>query len=64
MNDAGGFYLVRGTKSLNPKINPRPRRGDRRKYPSWRDYLERGRTATLWAEVLDMVVKPARSSTG
>ena len=56
-NDAGGFYLVRGTKSLNPKII-QAWRGDGRKYPSWRDYLwrEAGRRRCR-AEVLDMVVK-------
>jgi hypothetical protein len=38
VNDAGGFYLVRGTKSLNPKII-KPGAVMDGKYPSWRDYL-------------------------
>ena len=36
VNDAGGFYLVRGTQSLNPKII-QAWRGDGREVPNWRD---------------------------
>ena len=36
VNDAGGFYLVRGTQSLNPKII-QAWRGDGRKCQNWRD---------------------------
>ena len=36
VNDAGGFYLVRGTQSLNPKII-QAWRGDGREVQNWRD---------------------------
>ncbi len=46
VNDAGGFYLVRGTKSLNPKII-QAWRGDGREVPKLAGLSLRGRTATL-----------------
>lgn len=57
VNDAGGFYLVRGTKSLNPKII-QAWRGDGREVPKLAglSLREAGRRRCR-AEVLDMVVK-------
>ncbi len=57
VNDAGGFYLVRGTQSLNPKII-QAWRGDGREVPKLAglSLKEAGRRRCR-AEVLDMVVK-------
>lgn len=60
MNDAGGFYLVRGTQSLNPKII-QAWRGDGREVPKLAglSLKEAGRRCCL-AEVLDIVVKSGK----
>ena len=63
VNDAGGFYLVRGTQSLNPKII-QAWRGDGREVPKLAglSLKEAGRRRCR-AEVLDMVVKSGKVST-
>ena len=60
VNDAGGFYLVRGTQSLNPKII-QAWRGDGREVPKLAglSLKEAGRRRCR-AEVLDMVVKSGK----
>ena len=58
LNEAGGFYLVRG-KSLNPKII-RAWRGDERKCRSWRACQKDAGRRHCRAEVLDMVVKSGK----
>ena len=57
VNEADGFYLVRGSKSLNPKII-RAWRGDEREVPKLAGLsLKDAGRRHCRAEVLDMVVK-------
>ena len=60
LNEAGGFYLVRGSKSLNPKII-RAWRGDEREVPKLAGLsLKDAGRRHCRAEVLDMVVKSGK----
>ena len=60
LNEAGGFYLVRGSKSLNPKII-RAWRGDEQEVPKLAGLsLKDAGRRHCRAEVLDMVVKSGK----